>query len=101
MLEAFHDRGTVTAVFLVNSFDDAGGRQTNYMIDLPGGATSGLSVVQNILTDVRDIHFSRLTSADVVRHTLVGAIVDAYTEHDQRQMAREARRPQQQHRGRR
>ena len=50
---------------------------------------------------IDDIHFATLTSADVVRHTLVGAIVDAYTEHDQRQMARSARKPQQHHRGRR
>ncbi|SDR68606.1 phosphate starvation-inducible protein PhoH [Agrococcus carbonis] len=69
-------------------------------VDLPAG-TSGLQVAQHVLRRIDDIHFSHLTSADVVRHTLVGAIVDAYTEHDQRQMAREARRPQQQHRGRR
>lgn len=47
-------------------------------VDLPGGATSGLRIVQNILDDVRDIHFSRLTSQDVVRHKLVGRIVAAY-----------------------
>ncbi|MFS0886284.1 PhoH family protein [Aeromicrobium sp. 179-A 4D2 NHS] len=47
-------------------------------VDLPGGATSGLRVVQQILGDVRDIHFSRLTSHDVVRHKLVGRIVAAY-----------------------
>jgi phosphate starvation-inducible PhoH-like protein len=29
-----------------------------------------------------------------VRHTLVGEIVDAYTEHDQRQMAKQARKQQ-------
>lgn len=51
-------------------------------VDLPGGATSGLSVVQNILTDVRDIHFSRLTSSDVVRHKLVGRIVAAYDDYE-------------------
>ncbi|RLV56615.1 PhoH family protein [Aeromicrobium phragmitis] len=47
-------------------------------VDLPGGATSGLRVVEGILGDVRDIHFSRLTSNDVVRHKLVGRIVAAY-----------------------
>jgi phosphate starvation-inducible PhoH-like protein len=47
-------------------------------VDLPGGTQSGLRVVQNILGDVDDVHFSTLSSADVVRHKLVGDIVDAY-----------------------
>ena len=47
-------------------------------IDLPGSQTSGLSVVENILGDIDDIEFCHLTSADVVRHELVGAIIDAY-----------------------
>ncbi|MGM1029940.1 MAG: PhoH family protein [Actinomycetota bacterium] len=71
-------------------------------VDLPAG-TSGLQVAQQVLGGIDDIHFAMLTSADVVRHTLVGEIVDAYTEHDQRQMARQARKsqPQHQQRGRR
>ena len=40
-------------------------------VDLPGGATSGLRVVQDILDGVEDVHFSTLTSTDVVRHKLV------------------------------
>ncbi|MCX4749055.1 PhoH family protein [Kitasatospora sp. NBC_01287] len=51
-------------------------------IDLPGGTRSGLKVVQEILADVPDIHFSVLTSTDVVRHKLVGRIVDAYERWD-------------------
>ena len=51
-------------------------------VDLPGGTTSGLRVVQDILDDVEDIHFSALTSADVVRHRLVGDIVEAYGRYD-------------------
>jgi phosphate starvation-inducible protein PhoH and related proteins len=47
-------------------------------VDLPGGTKSGLRVVQGILGDVEDVHFSVLTSHDVVRHKLVGDIVDAY-----------------------
>ena len=47
-------------------------------IDLPEGTRSGLRVVRDILGDVDDIHFSLLTAQDVVRHRLVGAIVDAY-----------------------
>ncbi|MEZ0107509.1 phosphate starvation-inducible PhoH-like protein [Catenulispora sp. EB89] len=51
-------------------------------VDLPGGTQSGLRVVRNILTGVEDIHFAELTSADVVRHRLVGDIVDAYGRYD-------------------
>ncbi|MFD3324672.1 PhoH family protein [Streptomyces sp. NPDC058701] len=52
-------------------------------VDLPGGAKSGLRQVQDILEGVPDIHFSRLTSEDVVRHKLVGRIVDAYEKYDE------------------
>ena len=55
-------------------------------IDLPQGA-SGLRLVTRVLGDIDDIHFSYLTSDDVVRHTLVGRIVDAYSEYDERRMA--------------
>ncbi|NJP99461.1 PhoH family protein [Streptomyces zingiberis] len=51
-------------------------------VDLPGGTRSGLRQVQDILGDVEDVHFSRLTSTDVVRHKLVGRIVDAYEKYD-------------------
>jgi phosphate starvation-inducible protein PhoH and related proteins len=47
-------------------------------VDLPGGATSGLRAVMQILDGIDDIHFAELTSADVVRHRLVSEIVDAY-----------------------
>jgi phosphate starvation-inducible PhoH-like protein len=47
-------------------------------VDLPGGTQSGLRVVQGILGDVDDVHFSQLSSSDVVRHKLVADIVDAY-----------------------
>lgn len=53
-------------------------------VDLPGGTKSGLRQVQDILHDVEDVHFSRLTSDDVVRHKLVGRIVDAYEQYDSR-----------------
>lgn len=55
-------------------------------IDLPQGA-SGLRLVTRVLNEVDDIHFSYLTSQDVVRHTLVGRIVDAYSEYDERRLA--------------
>jgi phosphate starvation-inducible PhoH-like protein len=52
-------------------------------VDLPSGSTSGLREVQHVLDGVGDVEFCRLTSRDVVRHTLVGAIVDAYGRHDE------------------
>jgi phosphate starvation-inducible PhoH-like protein len=51
-------------------------------IDLPGGSRSGLNVVRDILGDVDDVHFSQLSSNDVVRHRLVADIVDAYARWD-------------------
>ncbi|TNC27835.1 PhoH family protein [Amycolatopsis alkalitolerans] len=47
-------------------------------VDLPTGQRSGLRVVRDILEGVDDLHFAQLTSQDVVRHRLVGDIVDAY-----------------------
>lgn len=51
-------------------------------VDLPGGVTSGLRVVQDILDGIDDIAFCNLTSRDVVRHRLVGRIVAAYDQYD-------------------
>ncbi len=56
-------------------------------VDLPGGTESGLRQVRRVLDGVDDIHFSELTSVDVVRHRLVSAIVDAY------EVSEAARRP--------
>nr|WP_243848664.1 PhoH family protein [Lysinibacter cavernae] len=56
-------------------------------VDLPAAA-SGLRLVTKVLDDVEDIHFAKLTSEDVVRHTLVGRIIDAYTSYDEEQQAR-------------
>ncbi len=51
-------------------------------VDLPGGTLSGLRVVEGILDGIEDVSFNRLTSHDVVRHRLVGKIVEAYESHD-------------------
>ncbi|OLF18782.1 PhoH family protein [Actinophytocola xanthii] len=59
-------------------------------VDLPGGQQSGLRIVQDILGGVDDVHFSNLTSHDVVRHKLVGDIVDAY---DRWQATQDAQEP--------
>ncbi|CAN5414283.1 PhoH family protein [soil metagenome] len=51
-------------------------------VDLPTATTSGLRVVEQILADIDDVAFCRLTSSDVVRHRLVGDIIDAYARWD-------------------
>ena len=58
-------------------------------VDLPSGQESGLRVVQQILDGLDDISFRTLTSKDVVRHKLVGQIVDAYNRHDMQSRPRE------------
>ena len=62
-------------------------------VDLPQGA-SGLRLVTRVLEDIDDIHFARLTSADVVRHSVVGRIVDAYSEYDEQRTATRHEREQ-------
>ncbi|MCU1593196.1 MAG: PhoH family protein [Frankiales bacterium] len=51
-------------------------------VDLPGATVSGLRLAREILEGVEDVHFSTLDSTDVVRHRLVGRIVDAYATYD-------------------
>jgi len=58
-------------------------------VDLPDGV-SGLQTVTRILNGVDDIHFAELTSEDVVRHSLVGRIIDAYTKFDLERQAKRA-----------
>ena len=50
-------------------------------VDLQGGV-SGLRVASRVLVNVDDVHFSQMSSADVIRHPLVGKIVDAYDRAD-------------------
>ncbi|MDO8145343.1 MULTISPECIES: PhoH family protein [unclassified Isoptericola] len=68
-------------------------------VDLPGGTTSGLRVVEDILTGVDDVEFCRLSSTDVVRHRLVSDIVDAYARWDSTRPADDRRRPGRHDRG--
>lgn len=51
-------------------------------IDLPSGTRSGLKIVREVLETVEDLAFINLTSQDVVRHKLVGKIVEAYDQWD-------------------
>lgn len=46
--------------------------------DLPSDRPSGLTHALGVLRDVPGIAFTRFTQRDVVRHALVGAIVEAY-----------------------
>jgi len=66
-------------------------------IDLPSGAKSGLKVIRDILSEIDDIAFVELSSQDVVRHSLVGEIVDAYSKFDDERQAQllEQRAPRQ------
>jgi phosphate starvation-inducible PhoH-like protein len=52
-------------------------------VDLPRGTMSGLRLVSDILEGIDDVAFCRLTSQDVVRHQLVGRIVEAYARYDE------------------
>ena len=47
-------------------------------VDLPRGQRSGLSHSLSVLSGVQGIAVSQFTSKDVVRHPLVGRIIDAY-----------------------
>jgi phosphate starvation-inducible PhoH-like protein len=62
-------------------------------VDLPQGS-SGLRLVTRVLKEIDDIEFITLTSDDVVRHSLVGRIVDAYTVYDEQRVAARHEREQ-------
>ena len=61
-------------------------------IDLPNGV-SGLKTATEVLDKVSDLKFCYLTSDDVVRHSLVAKIVDAYSRFDEKQQAKRAQKP--------
>ncbi|UYV52417.1 PhoH family protein [Priestia megaterium] len=56
-------------------------------IDLPKGAQSGLAAVSKILTNVKGISVVHLEQSDVVRHPLVGRIIQAYEQADQKTLS--------------
>ena len=47
-------------------------------IDLPRSKASGLLEVRHILSDIPGIDFHTFSGSDVVRHPLVGKIIEAY-----------------------
>lgn len=66
-------------------------------VDLPAGV-SGLRTAEKILTGVDDMNFSYLSAADVVRHSLVSKIVDAYARQDEKELAAKSQKKQGNHR---
>lgn len=50
-------------------------------VDLPQGKSSGLIHVRKILKNIQGISFVEFTGKDVVRHTLVQKIIQAYEKH--------------------
>lgn len=61
-------------------------------VDLPGGQASGLKQIRQILEGIDDIHFALLQAEDVVRHSLVSDIVNAYDQWDEAKNSMERRR---------
>jgi len=62
-------------------------------VDLPAGV-SGLRTAERILTGVDDMHFAYLSASDVVRHTLVSKIVEAYSVADEAAQAKREQKKQ-------
>jgi phosphate starvation-inducible PhoH-like protein len=52
-------------------------------IDLPSRVLSGLVQAKEVLEHIPEIHFVQFTEQDVMRHELVGKIVQAYSRHEQ------------------
>ena len=50
-------------------------------IDLPVDKISGLKHVLNVLSEIKSIGFTNFNYSDVVRHSLVQDIVEAYENH--------------------
>ncbi|HHU76700.1 MAG TPA: PhoH family protein [Firmicutes bacterium] len=58
-------------------------------IDLPRGKYSGLLEIVEILQNIEEISFVYLTDDDVVRHSLVQKIIQAYEQHSQKPGSRQ------------
>jgi phosphate starvation-inducible PhoH-like protein len=55
-------------------------------VDLANGQRSGLLVIEEILSGIQGISFTRLGGRDVVRHKIVQQIVEAYDRHGQQRL---------------
>lgn len=56
-------------------------------VDLPPGQLSGLGHAVRILSDIPKVGITRFSASDVVRHPLVGRIIDAYDTDQRRKRA--------------
>ena len=63
-------------------------------VDLPRGHKSGLAQALDILSGIEEIHITKFSSKDVVRHQLVQQIVEAYDMFDEEQEIIKERRKQ-------
>lgn len=59
-------------------------------VDLDGGKRSGLRTIRRVLRDINGIAFIELTGADVVRHRIVAAIVEAYRQYEEKRKGQDA-----------
>lgn len=62
-------------------------------VDLPRGQRSGLRQIVPVLKDVEGISFNFFKSKDVVRHPLVGRILNAYEDYESAEQSRESSEP--------
>ena len=51
-------------------------------VDLPKGQRSGLRHAIEVLQDIKGVSFNFFQAKDVVRHAVVGRIIEAYERHD-------------------
>jgi len=59
-------------------------------VDLDSDKLSGLRTIRRVLRGISGIAFIELTGADVVRHRIVAAIVEAYRQYEERRKEQEA-----------
>lgn len=62
-------------------------------IDLPADKVSGLKDAVRVLEGVKDIAVCRLTALDVVRHSLVQEIINAYEKAEKKQTVKKPEKP--------
>lgn len=65
-------------------------------VDLPRGQKSGLRHAVEVLENIKEVSFNFFQAKDVVRHPIVGRIVEAYEAHEQKLTRLKAQQKQQQ-----
>jgi phosphate starvation-inducible PhoH-like protein len=65
-------------------------------VDLPRGQKSGLRHAIEVLENIKEVSFNFFQAKDVVRHPIVGRIVEAYEAHEQKLTRLKAQQKQQQ-----